>query len=142
MKCNSQAPTAKRHVTCTISLTNHDTHTHTHRYTPGSTQFRVTGVGYSSDGGIVHADGDVTPLTPHTAPQLARLLECGKVCNNAVINDGAAVGQATEAALVVAADKMGLSDAAKGWKRTAELPFSSSTKWMAVRAKPVGGAYV
>lgn len=93
----------------------------------------ISGVGYGASG-IVSVNG--TPATVATHPHLATMLEAGVVCNNAHVEDGVAVGQATEAALIVAARKLGVKNS---WERTFELPFSSRNKWMAVRARPVAG---
>lgn len=46
------------------------------------------------------------------------------------------MGQPTEGALLTAANKVGLDHARDGWVRTHEIPFSSDSKWMAVRARP------
>lgn len=101
----------------------------------------VEGTGYSTEGAILTGDG---PATVDSHPHLGRLLEAGVVCNHAEVRDGTALGQATEAALIVAAEKIGLqaTKVRSNWRHTYERPFSSLHKWMAVRAEPTGDAHI
>ncbi len=91
--------------------------------------FEITGEGYGTDGELrsdVDAEG-VAEGSP-AAALLAMTL-----ASDAVVRDGQVVGDPTEAALVVLAQKGGLDvDAARGaWTRWAEVPFDSSRKYMA-----------
>ena len=71
-------------------------------------EFRVTGEGYSTDGKILTSDG--RPLPGLTDALLAMAL-----CNDASVRDGALVGDPTEGALVVLAEKGGIDvDGARG----------------------------
>lgn len=123
-------------------------------------------VGVHVAGGTGHTDGGTGHgLTALQAPHYAALLEAAVVCNNATLawssSDASApaeiTGQPTEAALLTAAAKLPLAPPPQGtpcppdalptalalrewWVRTAEQPFTSEAKWMAVRARPLPGA--
>jgi magnesium-transporting ATPase (P-type) len=102
-------------------------------------------------------------ITPTHDLHAALLMETGAVCNNAsmIIPDATShiapsmTGQPTEASLLVAAHKIRFTNTtspdnagkvaslgtARSWyTRTAEQAFTSDTKWMAVRAKPIPGS--
>lgn len=73
-------------------------------------------------------------------PHLVSLMEVATVCNNcSVANDGLALGQATEAAMLAFASKFDeatLPYKLRGrFERLEEIPFSSDTKWMGVRVR-------
>ncbi|MDU0295105.1 HAD-IC family P-type ATPase, partial [Saccharothrix longispora] len=86
----------------------------------------VTGIGYAPTG----------PIHPEVGPAARECLLAGTACNDAdvVERDGAwiAVGDPTEAALVVAARKAGLSTADMP-ARVDELAFTSQRRFMATR---------
>ncbi|KAG8829989.1 High affinity Ca2+/Mn2+ P-type ATPase-like protein [Serendipita sp. 399] len=64
---------------------------------------------------------------------LRRTIEVGNVCNNAFKNsEGTTVGQSTDVALLNVVSTFGLHDARPSFTRTAELPFNSEQKYMAV----------
>ena len=64
-------------------------------------RFSVDGEGYSTDGRILHVAGEgSTPLEEFLLPMA--------LANDAVIRDGACIGDPTEGALVVLAAKGGL----------------------------------
>lgn len=93
----------------------------------------VTGVGYGA-GGDVLADG--RRVTAASAPRVARVLEVGCVCNNAIIShEGQLVGQPTEGAILSAGMKMGVASSREAHERLHEVPFRSENKWMSVSAK-------
>jgi magnesium-transporting ATPase (P-type) len=95
-----------------------------------------TGVGYAPDG-RVQCDGQPVRIMPEG---LVQLLLAGCLCNNARLlppngNNHAAwsiLGDPTEAALLVAARKAGLSpeSLARAWPRLREIPFDSRRKRM------------
>jgi magnesium-transporting ATPase (P-type) len=103
------------------------------------TEYAVSGVGYGATGdvrrtGIVHrADDD---------PALARVLGAAMLANRAALRiegtQRVAVGDPTEAALLVAAEKAGLDRAAllDDAPEVAELPFSSDRMLMATVHRP------
>ena len=95
--------------------------------------FRITGEGYSTDGRIL--TGDDQPV-----PDLTDALLTMALCNDAVISDGTLVGDPTEGALAVLAEKGGIdvAGARRAHPRVAEVPFDSDYKFMATfhRQKP------
>ena len=88
--------------------------------------FTVGGEGYGITGSIT-ADEDGRPI------DLTRLLTVCALCSDATVNDGIAVGDPTEAALVVLAAKGGIQVLAERARRPrlGEVPFDSATKYMA-----------
>ncbi len=100
-------------------------------YLPGQL-IRVTGAGYSPKGEF-KLDG--TSINPLENPQLRLLLRIGTLCSNAIVRESEGrwevLGDPTEGALVVAAQKAGLEDKAlEAYPRVAELPFDPSRKRM------------
>jgi cation-transporting ATPase F len=99
-------------------------------------EYRVEGVGYGSAGGILAADGSHIGLD---TPGLDELLRAGVLCNDAHVVDGDegrhVVGDPTEGALIVVAEKGGLDPAAvrSAWSREDEVPFSAEAQCMRVR---------
>lgn len=66
-------------------------------------------------------------------PHVYHCLLTGALCNNAVISDGEVIGQATEGAVLVCSQKVGVTKAViSQYDRVSEVPFSSDKKWMAV----------
>ncbi len=106
----------------------------------------VTGTGYASEGEFSVAGAKVDLSTDASTEGPLRLaLRIGALCNDAKLDrsgGGAVVlGDPTEAALIVAAEKAGLKQAelARDYPRTKELPFSSETKRMVtVHTTPEG----
>ncbi|AFM15843.1 P-type ATPase, translocating [Mycolicibacterium chubuense NBB4] len=94
----------------------------------------VTGSGYVPEGDLLGADGQ--RLSPDGNAALRWALLAGAVCNDATVRfDGerwTATGDPTEAAMVVVAAKAGLAaDADHGFRRIAQIPFSSERQYMA-----------
>ncbi|WOI61642.1 cation-translocating P-type ATPase [Streptomyces fradiae] len=95
--------------------------------------YEVTGEGYGTDGAVRPAGpgdrGDAPPEPPRDAVLPFAL------CNDAALSpgDGGAVGDPTEAALLVLAAKAGLDPAAPRARapRTGEIPFDPAEKYMA-----------
>ncbi len=87
----------------------------------------VTGEGYSFDGKFSK------PLT-NDAKQL---LQIGALCNDSSIKEKAAIGDPTEAALIVSAAKAGIEKEAleKKLPRVGEVPFDSERKMMSTLHK-------
>jgi cation-transporting P-type ATPase F len=94
----------------------------------------ITGIGYAADGQLEH---DGAPVDPAHAPIARELLLAGALCNDtrlAKADDGALTveGDPTEAALLVAARKVGLdAGVLKGFKRLDAVPFESQHMYMA-----------
>jgi Ca2+-transporting ATPase len=100
-------------------------------YVPGYSVV-VTGAGYSPEGAFYTENEKIDPLENE---QLSLLLRIGKLCSNAVIrqhNGGwEVVGDPTEGALVVAAQKAGYTNELMDeYPRIAELPFDPDRKRM------------
>ena len=89
-------------------------------------RYSVEGEGYSSNGRILHVgDSPEIALDPFLLPMA--------LANDAVVRDGAIVGDPTEAALVVLAAKGGVDvdETRRVYPRVAEVPFDSEYKLMA-----------
>ncbi|PXW25879.1 UNVERIFIED_CONTAM: Ca2+-transporting ATPase [Williamsia faeni] len=88
--------------------------------------FRVSGEGYATTGEILIGDG--LPL-----PDLTDALTAMALCNDSSIHEGTLVGDPTEGALVVLAEKGGVDvdGTREALPRVAEVPFDSDYKFMA-----------
>jgi Ca2+-transporting ATPase len=99
----------------------------------GSRQYDMSGEGFDPSGSI-HAASQVVEVDAD--PGLRRLLECGVLCNDAVLkkdrNRWVVEGDPTEGALLVAARRGGLDPEAirSTWPRAAEIAFTSERKMM------------
>ena len=100
-------------------------------------QIEVSGSGYAIDGELRNGDRVIeraSPMAPDDPVALA--IRIGALCNDATVTrDGADVkvlGDPTEVALIVLAEKAGINhaDLEAAFPRTAELPFNSGTKRM------------
>ncbi len=113
-------------------------------YDVAGRRVEVTGTGYTAEGEFRVDAKKIEPIAEAEGPlQLA--LRIGALCNDAKLEhsgDGITVlGDPTEAALIVAAEKAGLDQAAmeRDYPRTGEIPFSSESKRMAtVHTAPDG----
>jgi cation-transporting P-type ATPase F len=100
----------------------------------GGIHYTVTGVGYNPVGSILQLD---RPVEIATAPTLWECLECGLLCNDSHIQvqDGrlAVAGDPTEGALIVSAQKAGLTlaDLEQQQSRLDGIPFESQFQYMA-----------
>jgi Ca2+-transporting ATPase len=96
-------------------------------------RIEVTGAGYAPVG-TFQVDGK--PVDPRSDDHLALALRIGALCNDAKLEraDGqdAVLGDPTEAALIVVAEKTGMNHAvlAPDFPRISEVPFDSTTKRM------------
>jgi len=117
---------------------------------PGQNRFTVTGEGYGTQGTMTLASG-VAGLQPWQKTTLTystegKLLSAGgakvdldevmlpmALCADARLDNGALIGDPTEGALIVLAEKGGISvdGARKMYPRVAEVPFDSDYKFMA-----------
>jgi Ca2+-transporting ATPase len=104
-------------------------------------QCRISGTGYAPEGAF---DGLPAGVQPQDVPDLARLLLCGLLCNDAVLQkeagEWAILGDPTEGSLVVLAGKAGFSQTqlTQMLPRVEEYPFSSERKRMSVVVAPQG----
>ncbi|MFH1294939.1 MAG: calcium-translocating P-type ATPase, SERCA-type [Candidatus Aenigmatarchaeota archaeon] len=88
----------------------------------------VTGRGYSSTGEF-HIMG--RHIRPEHHKSLMMLLRCAGFCNNADVRSGSPIGDPTEAALFVMAEKvLDIRKLRAHFKRVGEIPFSSERKMM------------
>ena len=89
-------------------------------------RYTISGGGYATEGTIKHVFG------PPDVP-LEQFLLPMALCADAVVKDGGLVGDPTEGALVVLAEKGGLDavETRRAFPRVAELPFDSAYKLMA-----------
>jgi Ca2+-transporting ATPase len=89
-------------------------------------RYTVSGGGYSTEGKIKHVFGQAeVPLEQFLLPMA--------LCADAVVKDGELIGDPTEGALVVLAEKGGLDsvETRQHYPRVAELPFDAAYKLMA-----------
>ena len=93
----------------------------------GPRRFTVSGEGYSTEGRIRTTDGSSLPDT------LEDTLVAMALCTDSELRDGEVVGDPTEGALLVLAEKGGIDTAAlrRDKPRVAEVPFDSDYKFMA-----------
>src|SRR5829696_1730577 len=90
-------------------------------------QYTISGAGYSTEGRIKHVAGDPeVPLEPFMLP-------LALACDAVLTASGEMIGDPTEGALVVLAEKGGLDVTAtrERYPRVAELPFDTAYKLMA-----------
>ena len=117
---------------------------------PGQNRFRVTGEGYGTQGAMALAGG-IAGLQPWQKNTLTystegKLLSSGgarvdldpillpmALCADARLDNGTLIGDPTEGALIVLAEKGGISvdGAREMYPRVAEVPFDSDYKFMA-----------
>lgn len=96
----------------------------------------VTGSGYAIEGSIDFE-------TRKTPSSLELLLRAGAVCNDASLHDGTILGDPTEGALLVTAEKGGfkLAELARAYPRISTIPFSSERKKMSTVHQIAKGKY-
>ncbi len=135
---------------------------------PGQNRFKVTGEGYGIEGKYELTSGvaDLQPWQKNTLTYSTegKLLSAGgakvdleqimlpmALCADARLDNGALIGDPTEGALIVLAEKGGISvdGAREMYPRVAEVPFDSDYKFMATfhnmtdeQGKPVVRAFV
>ncbi len=98
----------------------------------------VTGSGHEPKGTFTENGRSIDPKAD-TALSMALTAAC--LCNNAVLpGEGAAIGDPTEIALLIAGQKAGIMDreAFRRYRRMDEIPFDSDRKCMSVLASPGG----
>lgn len=110
----------------------------------GGTVYKVTGNGYKPEGSILAGDVEVKELPP----PLKHTLESGVLCNDTKLvkedDEWEIIGDPTEGAIVVVAEKAGISNSTfnSNNPRLYEIPFSSETKKMTTVNKTSEGLWV
>ncbi|KAG2016017.1 calcium-transporting ATPase [Coprinopsis cinerea AmutBmut pab1-1] len=90
---------------------------------------------YAVDETIFLDPSSTAPYNGSVSPAIKRAMDIGAICNNASLErneDGNFVGQSTDVALLNVLDSFGMPDRRGTFRRTAEKPFSSEHKYMAV----------
>jgi Ca2+-transporting ATPase len=110
---------------------------------PGQNHYKVTGEGYSTQGQLLHDGGAKIDLDQILLPMA--------LCADARLDGENLIGDPTEGALIVLAEKGGVSieGSRAAYPRVAEVPFDSDYKFMATfhnmkneQGKPVVRAFV
>src|SRR5512139_2046172 len=110
---------------------------------PGHNHYKVTGEGYSTQGQLLHDGGAKIDLDQVLLPMA--------LCADARLDGENLIGDPTEGALIVLAEKGGVSieGSRKMYPRVAEVPFDSDYKFMATfhnmkneKGEPVVRAFV
>ncbi len=99
----------------------------------GGDVYELTGVGSDIEGEFLRDGGAVQPLQ---SPALLTLMECGFYCNNAHLSGEGGIGDPTELALRISGAKAEL--VVDGVARLVEIPFDSTSKFMAVVTETAG----
>jgi len=97
------------------------------RLLAGARIFDLTGTGFDLEGSFLLAGEPVQALQDQS---LLALLQCGFYCNNAHLNAEGGTGDPTELALRISGAKAEL--VVDGVQRLEEIPFDSTSKYMAV----------
>lgn len=90
---------------------------------------------YAVDETIFLDPSSTAPYSGSVSPAIKRAMEIGSICNNSTMErneEGNFVGQSTDVALLNVLDLFNIPDRRPTFKRTAEKPFSSEHKYMAV----------
>jgi P-type Ca2+ transporter type 2C len=110
---------------------------------PGQNRYKVTGEGYSTAGQLLHSNETTVNLDDILLPMA--------LCADARLDGDNLIGDPTEGALIVLAEKGGIhvEGARSAYPRVAEVPFDSDYKFMAtfhemtdVAGKPVVRCFV
>lgn len=110
---------------------------------PGHNHYKVTGEGYGTQGQLLHDGGGRVDLDEVLLPMA--------LCADARLDGESLIGDPTEGALIVLAEKGGISvdGARETYPRVAEVPFDSDYKFMATfhdmkdhQGKPVVRCFV
>ncbi len=109
----------------------------------GEKEYDVTGSGYEIEGKVLtNSDKAICDVNTNKALQLAAFV--GNFCTESKLaengKDWKITGDATEAALMIAAKKLKFNS--EGWKVNVDVPFESELQMMAVRVSKDNKAYV
>ena len=119
----------------------------TELHTVGNSYF-FSGMGYHINGSVSKGT-DNTPINPRYEKPLCEAVQCGVICSTAEISadiqpksrkrgtltgggEWKVTGDPTEAALLVAAAKSGVTRESLNYRKKAEFPFDSESRFMAV----------
>ena len=114
-----------------------------------SLRVEVTGTGYEASGDF-RVDGQILDMAASAvgSESLRLALRIGALCNDAKVvrsgSDTTVLGDPTEAALIVAAEKAGLdrTELDRDYPRIREIPFNSETKQMTTVHSTAGGGMI
>ncbi|OTF77976.1 calcium-transporting ATPase type 2C member 1-like protein, partial [Euroglyphus maynei] len=110
--------------------------------TSESFHVELSGIGYDSFVGDIEFKTNTAEWsTKRQLESIRRLLKVGCICNDAQLVNGRLFGQPTEAAILVAARKLEMTDIRQHYERLEEIPFSSAQKIMAVKAIPLSNNF-
>jgi len=101
---------------------------------PGQNRYKVTGEGYSTKGQLLHSTEAAVDLNDILLPMA--------LCADARLDGDVLIGDPTEGALIVLAEKGGIDveGARSAYPRVAEVPFDSDYKFMATFHEMKDGA--
>ena len=115
----------------------------------GDSSYFFTGMGYRINGSVSKGSEN-TEINPRYEKPLYEAMQCGVICSTAEISadippvsrkrgtlkgegEWKVTGDPTEAALLVAAAKSGITRESLNYQKTDEFPFDSETRFMAVQ---------
>ncbi len=107
----------------------------------------ISGTGYTKEGKFTYQGSEINPASD---PNLSRLLQIGQLCSNTLLQPDpsgkaswAIVGDPTEGALLVAAEKAGIphSKTIQAYREISEISFDSARKRMTSIALDASGRY-
>lgn len=116
------------------------------RVVTAAARYAVAGSGYDPEGGFTRDGETGVPVEPEEAPDLLAVAHTAALVNDATFReeDGrrVLVGDPTEGALVVLAEKAGFRDPQREAPRLDEVPFESERRYMATLHEEDGRRFV
>jgi len=96
-----------------------------------------SGIGYTPFGELKFISSKTPSLNGNNIESFIRIFQTGILCNNAQMVQGKLIGQPTEGAIVVGAEKLqiNVNNYRKQFTRLEEMPFDSAKKIMVVKCR-------